>query len=220
VLTSLASGKLDIEDIGEFCSENSNPDGPELARFVHERFNTCDKLHSICGSCGEKPLPKRVLSVGTHGTDPFLYEPKSDERGRYVCLSHCWGFPSYTLKTTLDNLAGHLNAVEFAMMPLTFQQAVAFTRKLNVDYLWIDSLCIIQDDAAEWETESLKMASIYESSLLTLVATESSDSRGGLFATVCQNDGSMISIQSTLDNGKSCTVYTRQTDGKGLRWRP
>jgi len=53
----------------------------------------------------------------------------------------------------------------------SFQDAVTFTRWIGIRYLWIDCLCIIQDDEEDWEKESAKMASIYSGAFLVLGAT-------------------------------------------------
>ncbi|PQE03115.1 heterokaryon incompatibility protein [Rutstroemia sp. NJR-2017a BVV2] len=60
----------------------------------------------------------------------------------------------------------------------TFQNAVQITRALGLRYLWIDSLCIIQDDKDDWQFESAKMANIYLGSCVTIAATASFDSTG------------------------------------------
>jgi hypothetical protein len=66
-------------------------------------------------------------------------------------------------------------------LPRTFQDAIAMTRRLGVRYIWIDSLCICQDDMQDWERESARMAAVYSNTYLTIAATGSSDSAGGLF---------------------------------------
>jgi Heterokaryon incompatibility protein (HET) len=66
-------------------------------------------------------------------------------------------------------------------VPKTFEDAIVVTRKLHVQYLWIDSLCIIQDDPEDWGTESLLMDQVYKNALLNIAATAASDSSGGLF---------------------------------------
>jgi hypothetical protein len=68
-----------------------------------------------------------------------------------------------------------------AKLPKTFRDAVNVTRALGIQYIWIDSLCIVQDDMGDWEQEAAKMASIYEGSFLTLAAVDSYNSNGGLF---------------------------------------
>jgi hypothetical protein len=64
----------------------------------------------------------------------------------------------------------------------TFRDAVKVAREMNVRYLWIDSLCIVQNDLLEWEKESVKMGSYYSNALFNIAAVSSSDGSGGLFA--------------------------------------
>ena len=90
-------------------------------------------------------------------------------RATYVALSHCW-VNREILKTTKDTLATRLSSVLFSVLPPTFQQAVMLCRWLGVQYLWIDSLCIIQDDSPDWEEQASKMDDIYENAFFTLAA--------------------------------------------------
>jgi hypothetical protein len=64
----------------------------------------------------------------------------------------------------------------------TFQDAITITRALSIRYLWIDSLCIIQDDKQDWEKESGQMASIYEHAYLVISAAHASDGSKGCFS--------------------------------------
>lgn len=63
--------------------------------------------------------------------------------------------------------------------PPTFQDAVLVTRALEIHYLWIDSLCIIQGDAADWAKEAAIMGDIFKNSLLTISATTAKNSTEG-----------------------------------------
>jgi hypothetical protein len=63
----------------------------------------------------------------------------------------------------------------------TFREAIHISRKLNIEYIWIDSLCIIQDDHLDWQKESAKMASIYRNAYITIAATRAKDGDEGLF---------------------------------------
>jgi hypothetical protein len=75
-------------------------------------------------------------------------------------------------------------------------------RRLGVTYLWIDALCIIQEDEDDWQRESRQMASIYGSSYLTISATRARDVEGGYFASrptsnehrYCDENGRLFSI--------------------------
>ncbi|KAK0641744.1 hypothetical protein B0T16DRAFT_461779 [Cercophora newfieldiana] len=68
--------------------------------------------------------------------------------GKYITLSHCWGPPSHvTTQLTTENSADYAtNGIPLQQLPNTFRHAVLFCRELGIPYLWIDSLCIIQDD--------------------------------------------------------------------------
>ncbi len=106
----------------------------------------------------------------------------SDQKEQYISLSHCWGGekPLITTRATLDD---HKAGIAFSSLPKTFQDAVKITRKLGIRYLWIDSLCIVQDDPADWQAEASRMATTYRNSWLTVSATSSTSPSSGVFKT-------------------------------------
>ncbi|KAL6405858.1 putative heterokaryon incompatibility protein [Ilyonectria robusta] len=57
------------------------------------------------------------------------------------------------------------------------QEVISLTRTLGMQYVWIDALCIIQGDVADWERESRTMAQVYGNANLTVIAGRSADSR-------------------------------------------
>lgn len=102
--------------------------------------------------------------------------------GHWVALSHCWGQKeNHPLKTTRSNLGQHLKCIHMSSLSKTFQDAVVATRALGLHYLWIDSLCIVQDDEDDWKKESQMMVTIYEQAVITLAASAARDSTEGLF---------------------------------------
>ncbi|KAL2833819.1 heterokaryon incompatibility protein-domain-containing protein [Aspergillus cavernicola] len=133
----------------------------------------------LCNSPEFPPLPLRVVDVGLEDGVVRLVEPQ-EGRGKYVCLSHCWGGVHLTM-TTLATLAGYKNLIAWNSLSPTFRDAISLVRRLGIRYIWIDSLCMIQDDIRDWETESSKMASIYRNSHFTIAATHSPNGEGGLF---------------------------------------
>jgi hypothetical protein len=100
---------------------------------------------------------------------------------KYAALSHCWGDPTLLLQTTSQNLLGHMQEIIFETLPQTFQDAVTVTKKLGIPYLWIDCLCIVQDDPQDWQVEAAKMGSLYQNAYLTIAATKTRGSTEGLF---------------------------------------
>ncbi|KAF8856900.1 HET-domain-containing protein, partial [Acephala macrosclerotiorum] len=100
---------------------------------------------------------------------------------RHACLSHCWGKTQHKHLTRRSNLATNLNGLPTSDLPPTFRGAIAISRALSIRYLWIDSLCIVQDDHADWEIHVHEMAQIYCSAYITLAAGASADNDGGFF---------------------------------------
>ncbi|KAH7111890.1 heterokaryon incompatibility protein-domain-containing protein, partial [Dendryphion nanum] len=124
-------------------------------------------------------LPTRLLDVGdTESTKRlFLHETKEakDIERKYIALSHCWGGAT-PLCTKKDTLAAHRKAIKFENLPELFQDAVAVTRKLGIQFLWIDSLCIIQDDEEDWQHEAKRMEGVFASAYCTIAATTTKNS--------------------------------------------
>jgi Heterokaryon incompatibility protein (HET) len=90
------------------------------------------------------------------------------------------------IKTTKDNIEEHEHGIDWNSLSKTFQHAIWFTYQLDVRYLWIDSLCIIQDDEADWRREAGKMCSIFEGSFITLAASAAAHGLSGLLFEECQ----------------------------------
>jgi hypothetical protein len=147
---------------------------------------------AICGAVsGPSPtLPKRVINVAS---DPPSLYIGSGECSPYAILSHCWGRNKLKpIRTTADNLSDRCKAIPWDIMPKTYQDAVAATRGLNIKYLWIDSLCILQkcksggpsdpDSTRDWLEESLKMEDYYGNATITIEASYATDDTIGCFA--------------------------------------
>ncbi|PMD51473.1 HET-domain-containing protein [Hyaloscypha bicolor E] len=133
--------------------------------------------------CAEKwkptLLPTRVIDVGSENKEPRLYLSRTEETGRYVALSYCWG-GKYFIRTTKSTISMRMQNIPLSDFPRTLKEAIIVVRLLGYQYLWIDSLCIIQDDASDWEVESGRMADIYRDAVLTFAASEVVDCDGAL----------------------------------------
>ncbi|KAF2787239.1 HET-domain-containing protein [Melanomma pulvis-pyrius CBS 109.77] len=172
-------------------SISGDTDSEKSFQRVIEWLNNCLTNHNtLCPTFGLvlNPLPARVLDLGPfpdgNGKDDVRLLQTSTEIGYYACLSHCWGTGTRPLETTRDTFSLHEVGIELAALPKTFQEAVTFTRRLSIRYLWIDSLCIIQDDNDDWRVQSALMAEIYQNALLTIAASASAGPEMGLFRTV------------------------------------
>lgn len=126
-------------------------------------------------------LPTRVLEIDGDKHDFQLRLVEAGGlHGRYIALSHCWGTDRHIV-TNRANLQSHKLMVGFGQLPKTFQDAVIFARALGIHYLWIDSLCIVQDDVQDWKNEAGKMASVYRDAYCTIAATGSQGDQEGMF---------------------------------------
>ena len=152
---------------------------PATLRSIKKWVSVCTGQHSSCRRFQAPQLPTRVIDVGIEGEEPFLCEPRG-QRAPYVTLSHRWGNPQ-PLRTLLGNLESHKKKIALSALPKTFADAITLLRYLQVQYLWIDSLCIIQDSQHDWAIEAGKMASIYSKALFTISASANQSSEDGLF---------------------------------------
>ncbi|KAF5876420.1 putative heterokaryon incompatibility protein [Botrytis fragariae] len=142
--------------------------------------NTCIVEHSKskCPSFEDKLLPSRVINVGLENTNPSLVLTDG-VRGKYVALSHCWGGHIETILTT-SNLQSLQREIKMTSLPPNFRDAILITRALGFQFLWIDSLCIIQDSKYDWGIESKKMGEIYQNSVLTIGAAAAHKAADGM----------------------------------------
>lgn len=161
--------------------------------WIGTNLNRCLTEHAECNvGLNTSALPTRVLDLGLKSADddPVKVLETNGLRGRYMTLSHCWGDPDLLpTKLTARTLEEYTKGIPYDSLPLTFQHAVTFTRKLGVQYLWIDSLCILQRDLnrdndasdQDWQREIGRMNEVYRNSYVTLAAASSTDCNGGLF---------------------------------------
>ncbi|KAK0733049.1 heterokaryon incompatibility protein-domain-containing protein [Lasiosphaeria miniovina] len=126
--------------------------------------------HRVAASTGtDQPLPSRLIKIDKQAKRLELVET-AGKTGRYLCLSHCWG-TKHTFETTTATLAQMLRGFAVDEMPAIYREAVVVAHMLGISYLWIDSLCIIQDDRDDWLREAAQMADIYSKCYLTIAAT-------------------------------------------------
>lgn len=127
-------------------------------------------------------LPTRLIDIGlVEELRPRLTVTATDlVKGPYLTLSYCWGGGNgYKLTgNTIEELKTGLPLTRF---PTTIQDAMKVTRKLDFRYIWIDSLCILQDDEDDWMREATSMRDVYANCYLTIAALGAADSGMGLF---------------------------------------
>ncbi|KAM0417480.1 hypothetical protein ACHAPT_012544 [Fusarium lateritium] len=124
-------------------------------------------------------LPTRLVQV-KQGSLRLVECTETAISGLYATLSHCWG-GAQILKLMTGNIDALKVDIPFHRLPQTFQDAVQVVRNLGISYIWIDSLCIIQNSDQDWQKEARTMLQVYKHALLNIAATASANSFGGLF---------------------------------------
>ena len=146
----------------------------------------CRDCHPSCQrehTPGESRKFARLIDVGKVQDLPTVRLcPTQDisQDAPYITLSHCWGGAEIpTLKQSTHSQ--YHEAISLADLPQTFKDAIQLTRRLGIQYLWIDSLGILQDSDEDWLGHAGLMNQIYQGSFCNIAATSSPSPFGGLF---------------------------------------
>jgi hypothetical protein len=157
-------------------------------------------------------LPRRVIKLNSKDDDVILYEPPGKERQPYAALSYCWGGElQEKIKTTKSTLERNLQSISFKSLPLTLQHSIITARALGLEYIWIDSLCIIQDSASDWQRESALMCEIYSNATITISADSALDCEGGCFGSGPHRNLTISAIPCHAPNREMTNIYLRRS---------
>jgi len=158
----------------------------DVFEAVKVDLETCLSNHEECEKPRPSQLPTRLLLLDNDVPDRvFVHECKAGERGNYVALSYCWGLTVQTklLMTNVDDFS--TKGIEVRALPKTIEDSIIATRKLGIKYLWIDSLCIIQDSIEDKDKEIVSMAGIYKNATITISAAATTDCGQGFLEDQC-----------------------------------
>ncbi|KAF4630202.1 hypothetical protein G7Y89_g7936 [Cudoniella acicularis] len=143
----------------------------------------CIATHYKCSQNMSRWLPTRLLEIEKpYNRTVRLVHTKKDKialHTPYCTLSHCWGTLQF-LRLTADNQAQLEAGIAVKILPQTFHDAIAMTNFLGLRYIWIDSLCILQNSVDDWRRESSVMGRVYQNSQCNIAATSSANGNGGL----------------------------------------
>lgn len=146
--------------------------------LLYQRWlQICKKHHG--DDCWNQHHPRieglRVIDVQDMAIRP------APGRCEYVALSYCWGSSKTTLlkQENVERLT-HTQSLRFDILPDTIADAIEVTRNAGIRYLWVDALCIIQDDPLSLQSQLPQMAQIYTQAIFTIVAAASDNADHGL----------------------------------------
>lgn len=169
-----------------------SPQDYVIIRAWLETCNTDRKCYLWKTADDLPPMPTRVIYVGSKAKpDLRLVETAGKQlKAKYVALSYCWGQLADKDKfcTTNGTRKHNIKSIPFRRLPKSFRDAVTVTREIEVQYLWIDSICIIQGDDGDWATESQKMGDVFGSAYCNLAASSAKSSIEGFLGPEGSNE--------------------------------
>ncbi|KAI1500542.1 heterokaryon incompatibility protein-domain-containing protein [Biscogniauxia marginata] len=162
---------------GALAPHNDVPPSPNSSgtwKFISTQLAECLESHERCKEIAhrQRAMPKRFLQVFNSGTSVRVVDSATTAELSYAALSYSWGKPgsARTFLTIRSNLEDVRKGVQVSDLPQTLQDAVEVACRLDINLIWIDQLCIIQDDPDDWAEEASKMADVYEGALVTIIA--------------------------------------------------
>ena len=152
--------------------------------WARQHLSECEIYHKDCGPSLDREMPTRVVDIGRpeSGSNPYILET-GGRLGKYIALSYCWGDGvKHPIKLKKSNYSAMLQGFDDGSLTRSHEEALQVAQILGYRYIWIDALCIIQDDPSDWEKESFRMAECYHNAALTLIAGESDNSSKGFLS--------------------------------------
>lgn len=161
------------------------PASQQALTMAQNWLQTCLRSHLLCNK-PKRPqcfTPSRLLeirNISSLSAHRRLRLREVDERStyRYAALSYCWG-GDQVFKTTKSRLESYRTNIEERDLPLTIRDGILVTQRLGLRFLWVDALCIIQDDDLDKVMEINSMPHIYIHATITITASRASGSREG-----------------------------------------
>ncbi|OAL44435.1 HET-domain-containing protein, partial [Pyrenochaeta sp. DS3sAY3a] len=198
--------------------------------MIVEWISTCRETHQNCQASSlarlKAGLPTRLLDVSQSSSADKMkarlcYTKEIPPDAEYLSLSHTWGVEEFfTLKKKNEDEL--MRDIPITLLPQSFQDAIYVTGALKHRYLWIDSLCIIQDDPDDWRKECMRMADVYKNAVLNLSASWVSSNKNGFLVNQrsnnpvpvlvnkdCPEENLVISEDSPWESVWSGPLFTR-----------
>lgn len=183
-------------------------------RLGCEWLHECRHSHLHCGTESMRELrllPSKVIDIGTRFPIRTikLHWTEEGETGEYVALSYCWG-GSQSLITTTATAQEFTDGIPTSKLPKTIVDAINVTHRLGLRLLWVDALCIIQDDPEDVAREISKMAQIYQEATVTVSAASARSVYDGfLHQTIHKSPSVKLPIEA--GDGLEGFVYLQQS---------
>jgi hypothetical protein len=140
----------------------------DLRNKILHQIKTClDRYttsHKLCGTRTVNFPPKRLIDVGNTRTPMRLYQAQHDNAVTYVALSYRWGGKQCII-TTRATVQFYTQELPIEALSKGIRDAIMITRDLGFRYLWVDALCIVQDNVDDKISKINKMGLVYRKAI-------------------------------------------------------
>ncbi|KAH7129171.1 heterokaryon incompatibility protein-domain-containing protein [Dactylonectria macrodidyma] len=174
--TAIATEHSPVSDIVTARPLHTDVTSELTFKAIDQWLEKCD-THPECEALSDSPLPTRLIDVASEDQKARIASTKG-LWGRYAALSYCWG-GAQSGKTLRATFAARQHRIEPAELSKTVRQAIQTTRRMGLQYVWIDAICIIQDDETDRANEIAQMCDIYRRAYVTIVAATAASSSDG-----------------------------------------
>lgn len=172
-------------------------------------FDRCSGEHQCAESRNARFIPSRLLKI-SHDELHLACAPEYPFPAKieYGTISHRWNAKTVRLlqeseeTPTEQDLIKYKSGHPLSELPDDFQKAIVIARFLGIEFLWIDSLCIVQNSKEDWARESMLMQDIYRNSICNIVIQPSPEPSTG---------------SSTLDRFHQAKV--KEVERVDLKWK-
>ncbi|KAI0156501.1 HET-domain-containing protein [Xylariaceae sp. FL1272] len=189
----------------------------EALDFLKKQLDTCERTHDACRRIVDQEVryPTRLVELNEHNGARLILTKDTTPTGPYASLSHSWG-KEEMFQCTTDTIEQLMTRIPVDKLRRTFKEAFATATYLGIKYIWIDSLCIIQDSAEDWAREARRMMEVYHRARINLAASISTGATTGLFSN--RTPDYLISDPFAMKNGVVDDIFqavkaTLYTDG-------
>lgn len=171
---------------GRLLGDDTSSD--EAVSLIRSWLSTCESNHPQCSVSGDSiSLPTYLIDLGENipGQEHtpkirLIQTSQTQQDRRYIALSYVWGVAMQPIMLTKATISALMNDIPEASLPQTHRDAIRVARWLNVRYIWIDALCIIQDDDKENKMKEIgRMHLTFGNSFLTVQASRAASVHDG-----------------------------------------
>lgn len=164
----------------------SSPVSEQTWELIRNQLAECVTNHDKCRAASETPRSqaKRYLQLDAQTSTLKLVDSSAVQITDYAALSYCWGkcAGDDLLLATASTIERLRRGIAMSDLPPALKDAVEVCFRLGLKFLWIDSLCILQDSADDWRDQAAKMADLYEGALVTIIAASGSSAQESFLA--------------------------------------